>query len=214
MAEPSKKSDATRTVGIVGGLAALAAALGVAVFSGQPAEDAKAPASSAAEAPAPSPATPESPPADPVAEPAGIAAPPTIAKPAGAAKPPLAQPSTQVRRVDGRAPGNLEFIVKFIDGHPMAQAAEMDVSGKSAEAADLARATLRRRAELGGLCLQGFTIGGEVVLELCQPVADAKVESAARQWLRHIKAIRGVAYVDRNVVVDPAKKGPPVVVVP
>ena len=104
---------------------------------------------------------------------------------------------------------NLTLLVRFKPGHPLAKAAARAAAGDVAGAEAMARRTLANRAELAGLCLDGFTLGGaEVVLRLCEPAPDRKLDSASRQWLRYLRSLPGVDYVDRNVTVKPVGSKP------
>jgi hypothetical protein len=121
------------------------------------------------------------------------------AKPASAgplpAKPAAVPPS-------GAQP--LEFLVHFKDSHPMARAQKLAGENRMAEAEALAKRTLVSRTDLAGLCLKGFTLGGaEVVLRPCEELPARRHDSAARQWLKLLRAQGSVDYADRNVVLQP-----------
>jgi hypothetical protein len=184
-------------IGIAAGLA-LAALVGCT----SPAEDSASPAQLEAAA---APATAAD---DPTAMPSNVHGAPAPDgmpdKPATAAAARPGKPAA----VDPPAAGQaLEFLVKFKAGHPMARAQQLAAEGNIAEAEKLARRTLTSRADLAGLCLKGFTIGGgEVVLQPCEELPARRHDSAARQWLKLLRGQGSVAYADRNVVLQPGSE--------
>jgi hypothetical protein len=166
--EPTGSGVAGRLLGVGAALAAVAA--GALFLFNKPAPDATGPRggplAEAAQAPAAAPAPAlDEPVAAIAAVPNGAPAPDGMpAKPAsaGAAAPPkpAAMPA---------ADQPLEFLVRFKDGHPMARAQKLASENNMAEAEKLAKRTLVSRADLAGLCLKGFTLGGaEVVLRPCE----------------------------------------------
>jgi hypothetical protein len=126
--------------------------------------------------------------------PDGMASKPSSAGPAPA-KPAAVMPAT------GQP---LEFLVHFKDSHPMARAQNLAGENRMAEAEALAKRILVSRSDLAGLCLKGFTLGGaEVVLRPCEELPPRRHDSAARQWLKLLRAQGSVDYADRNVVLQP-----------
>jgi hypothetical protein len=97
---------------------------------------------------------------------------------------------------------NLEFIVRFDDRHPMARAQGLYLQGKHDEAEAAARALLPSRPELAGLCFQRFTFGAELVFAHCARVPRAQVQRTSDRWLRKLRAVKGVQFVDPNVIAD------------
>ncbi len=187
-----------RNLGLIGGGGALAIALGVAALGG-PGKDAvekpasvtsttvEAAASVGAVAPIPQPtvdtAMADGPPQRPVSIPQN--------------------PTTPVTRDAAPINPNLEFIVRFDDRHPLSRAQALYLQGKRDDAEASARETLARRAEFSGLCFQRFTFGAEVVLAHCARVPRAQVKRTSDRWMRKLKAMSGVQYVDPNVIVSP-----------
>lgn len=183
-----------RTLGLIAAGGALALAIGVAVFGEDP-RPAPAPADP------PSAVAPETPatPADPQASPAfGVAM--------ADGPPQPAPPQTRApEKTKAAAPENpdLEFLVRFDDRHPMSRAQALYLQGKHDEAETEARAILPLRPELKGLCFQRFTLGAELVLSMCPPAPAAQAQAASDRWVRKLRRIRGVQYVDANVVAQP-----------
>jgi hypothetical protein len=101
----------------------------------------------------------------------------------------------------------VKFLVRFEPTHPMAAAAERAARGDQAGAASAARRVLRSERALAGLCFEDFTLGGaEVVLYPCEPTSPARASSVGRQWAKHLRSVRGVAYVDQNALVKPVER--------
>lgn len=199
-----------RTVGLIGGGAALIVALGMALLgrepAGRPADVQPAietPASVAvatpsvsATAPIPRAKTPADTPAEPRVETSSAEGPPPMA---------VVRPEAPKAATPPQNPG-LEFIVRFDNRHPMSRAQDLWLQGKHADAATLAQATLAQRSELRGLCFSRFTLGAEVVLTHCAAIPRAQVARTSERWLKKLRATRGVQYADANVVVDPERR--------
>jgi len=184
-----------RTLGIAGGGAALLVALALAFVgdeksSGEPQAAVDPPAVVATVSPAPS---------------VGATAPIPSVETAMADGPPamaVVKPAPPKASEVPQNP-NLEFLVRFGAAHPLGRAHDMWAQGRRGEAEALVRTTLRQRSEFAGLCFSRFTLGGaEIVLAHCTRVARAQVTRTSDRWIRKIRAMRGVQYVDANVIAD------------
>lgn len=183
-----------RTVGLIGGGAALIVALGMAMLGREPATDVQP----AVETPAVAVATPS------VSATAPI---PEFDISSAEGPPPMAvvRPDTPKASGPPQNPG-LEFIVHFDKRHPMSAAQDLWLQGKHPEATALARSTLPRRSELTGLCFSRFTLGADVVFAHCNAVPRAQMTRTSDRWLKKLRATRGVQYADANVVVDQERR--------
>lgn len=189
--------DRLRTMGLIGGGGALLIALGVATLGG--------PDKSVEDKP------PEAPPAVVQAEPSVSA---TASIPA--VEPAMVDDAPRAVSIPKSPPAiaadapaqnpNLEFIVRFDDRHPLARSQALYLQGKHEEANATARAILAQRSEFSGLCFQRFTFGAELVFAHCTRVPRAQVQRTSDRWVRRIRAMRGVQYVDANVIVQPEGK--------
>lgn len=184
--------DRLRTLGLAGGGGALLIALGLAAFGG--------PEKTAPTKPA------EEPPAVVSAEPSvSASAPIPPVETAMAEERAISIPQNPQKAVAPDTPAqnpNLEFIVRFDDRHPLSRAQALYLQGKREEADAAARETLSRRPEFAGLCFERFTFGAELVLANCARVPRAQVARTSDRWVRRIRAMKGVQYVDPNVIAD------------
>lgn len=183
-----------RTVGLIGGGAALIVALGMALLGREPATDVQP----VVETPAVAVATPSISATAPI---------PEFEASSAEGPPPMAvvRPDAPKASTAPQNPG-LEFIVHFDNRHPMSRAQDLWLQGKHAEAATLARTTLRQRSELAGLCFARFTLGADVVFVHCNAVPRAQIARTSERWLKKLRATRGVQYADANVVLDPERR--------
>jgi type IV secretory pathway VirB10-like protein len=190
----------TRTLGLIGGGGALLVALGVATLSGpdktapdKPAPPAVVQAKPSVSATAPVPQTPD-------VETAMVDPPPSR---------PVAIPKTPPRLPTADAPvenPDLEFIVRFDSRHPLSVAQGLYLQGKRADAEAEAQRIMAQRAELAGLCFRRFTLGAEIVMAHCAPVSRAQAQRVSDRWVRKLRAVKGVQYVDANVVLQAERK--------
>lgn len=189
-----------RSLGLIGGGGALLIALGIATFG----EDRHGAAPKA-----------DPPPASVAAQPsAGAVASipgPTVetAMAEGPTSRPVSIPQDQKKEVAKDDPvvnPDLEFIVRFDDRHPLSRAQALYLQGKRDDAEASARETLARRKDLQGLCFERFTYGAEIVLSNCERVPRAQLDTVSARWVRKLRAMRGVQYVDANVVMRPEAK--------
>lgn len=194
------EENQVRTVGLIGGGAALVVALAMALLGREPSGGAQtgdvqpaieAPASVAVATPSVSATAPI----------------PSIETSSAEGPPPMAvvRPDAPKASTAPQNPG-LEFIVHFDNRHPMSRAQDLWLQGKHPEAAALARATLPQRSELAGLCFARFTLGADVVFTHCSAVSRAQIARTSDRWLKKLRAMRGVQYADANVVLDPERR--------
>jgi len=185
-----------RNYGIAGGGAALLVALALAFVGEEKSDDAAQPAvaesdvSTTVVSPTPS-----------VSATASI---PPVETALAEGAPPMAvvKPAPTTKSAAPPQNPNLEFLVRFDERHPMSRAQALWLQGNHADAEALARAILPQRAELRGLCFSRFTLGAEIVFAHCDRIPRAQVRSTSDRWLRKLRAVRGVQYVDANVLVD------------
>ena len=203
---PDGTGDRTRTLGLLAGGGALAVALAVAVFGGGEGKN-DVPAPVAVEQGG----AVEAPPSH-IAAPSGSAIAPVPGAPTAdiamveGPRPPVSIPAKPVAPVKQAPPvenPDLEFLVRFDERHPLYRAQALYLQGKRQEAETEARAIVPLRPELRGLCFARFTLGAEIVLSACDPVSKAQAQRVSDRFERKIRAIRGVQYVDANVVVQP-----------
>ncbi|MDX2236536.1 MAG: hypothetical protein NW203_03140 [Hyphomonadaceae bacterium] len=181
---------ALRNAGLGAGGLCLAAALGVAVTQRT---DAPLPQ------PRPAPTAPAPSAADVRASPAA----PIITPLPEAPQPPAVEPSNapQPAPVQG---AKVSFLVRFTDDHPLARAQALEAQGRRAEAAQAARAGLRRTRALRGLCFQRFTAGGyEIVLESCNQIAASDQDAYVERWTAALSGLDGVEYAEPNAIAQP-----------
>ncbi len=188
-----------RNLGLIGGGGALIIALGVAALGG-PGKDAAekpvAPVTSTTVEAAPSVgAVAEIP--QPTVDTAMADGPPS--RPVSIPQ----SPTSPVTKDQAPLNPNLEFIVRFDDRHPLSRAQALYLQGKHADAEASALETLARRIEFKGLCFQRFTFGAEIVFAHCTRVPRAQVQRTSDRWVRKLRAMSGVQYVDANVIVAP-----------
>lgn len=120
-----------------------------------------------------------------------------------AAPPPVVVADTSKQGPVIPASAQASFIVSFTPSHDLGRAQSLQAAGRHDEAARLVGVTLRNDATLRGLCFDRFTVGGaEIVLNVCAPSRweDSLVTQA--RWLEQLGATPGVAYVERNLVVQ------------
>lgn len=168
----------------VGGLA-LAAAVGIATFAGDPQPAAKT-------------ERPEI--AGPLSRP--DADPPPVK---AAEAPEAPDPVFETAAAEPSPPGTpLSFLVRFDADHPLVRAQNLAAEGESAEAERVAEDVIRRRRDLRGLCFDRFTIGGaEIVLRPCAEVPENEQDQFRRRWSARFEEMAGVAYAESNIVVRP-----------
>jgi hypothetical protein len=184
--------DRLRTFGLVGGGGALLVALGVVVLGDPDKAVERKPAEPPAATISAAPSVSASAPIPPVETALSEDRPPAVSIPK-ASPPPSDSPAQNP---------TLEFIVRFDDRHPLAQAQALYLQGKRVEAAASARETLARRPELAGLCFDHFTFGAELVLTPCTRVPRNQVQRTSDRWTRKLRAMKGVQYADANVIVQ------------
>jgi hypothetical protein len=98
------------------------------------------------------------------------------------------------------ADGQVEFLVAFDEGAPLADAQALAAKGEMARAETAARSALARSKQLSGLCFERFTLGGaEMVLRVCTPTASATRDRD--RWLKRLRRLDSVKYADANIVV-------------
>jgi hypothetical protein len=199
--DPAMDHNRVRTLGLLGGGGALVIALGVAALGG-PGRDA------AERLPDPPPVA-----GAVIAEPSVSATAPIpdveTATAEGPASRPVAIPQAPQKATpvdDALRNPNLEFIVRFDDRHPLSRAQALFLQGKRADAEGAAREILARRGEFAGLCFSRFTLGAEIVLAHCARVPRGQVQRTSDRWVRKLRAMQGVQYVDPNVIVQPETK--------
>lgn len=97
----------------------------------------------------------------------------------------------------------MSFIVNFRPSHALGRAQFLQSAGRHDEAERLVEGTFQDDAALRGLCFDRFTLSGaEIVLNVCAPSPWETPQITQRRWLEQLGATPGVAYVERNLVVQ------------
>lgn len=97
----------------------------------------------------------------------------------------------------------MSYIVNFRPWHALGRAQAMQSAGRYQEAELLVAVTLRDDPSLRGLCFERFTAGGaEIVLNVCAPSHWEERSVTQGRWLAQLGVTPGVAYVERNLVVQ------------
>lgn len=194
-----------RKWGLIGGAAALIAALGIATYRDQPPSP-PPPANVAATTPsatAPIPALdPTKAGTTPAAESAGAS--PKAAKPA-----PKTTKANATVSIESAENPNLEFIVRVGPNHPLFAAQSLYESGQRAEAALMARSVMQQRKEFNGLCFENFTLGAELVLSHCAFVQTPLLKKTGARWTKKLRAMPGTLYAEENVILHPESRARP-----
>lgn len=100
---------------------------------------------------------------------------------------------------------NLEFIVRFGSQSAFGKAQTQYQAGDLSGAQQAARQALASTPSLTGLCLQRFTIGGEIVLAHCARVPQTQIKVVSDRWARRLRNLRDVEYADPNVILQTEK---------
>jgi hypothetical protein len=97
--------------------------------------------------------------------------------------------------------GNVTFLVRFAEDHPLGRAQALRQRGSVAEAERLARINVREDFNLQGLCFERFARGGaEIVLGACTPPAIGQESAFRNLWVGRFAEMSGVEYADLDFV--------------